>query len=187
MTTVLILLSLAAFYLFGLSAIFRSTMFARRHFKYRAYRWWSASLDLLVDCTGGNRSALKPLRSQLNDGVFITVQMVGAGAAIMTPGDGDPKSLWWAAVTRQAQGKFTLTTKDPWMAFDYLNANYGAATLTNFWVVNFGIPSQNANNTWSVTVQFYSAAGGAAPALTDPIASDIVWFGAVLRNSTLNP
>lgn len=187
MVTALALAALFVASLFGWSMLFQSGAFRTARWKVPAYNYYIRFLRLIVNCTGGNRSALKPLLCQLNQGVFVGVNFLGAGAAILAASEGDPNSIWFQAVTRQGTGEFTLKTSDPWLAITSAFAAYGAATLTNYWVLNFGIPSQNSDNTWSVTLQCYMAAGGASPALTDPIAADVIFIGLYLRNSLLTP
>jgi hypothetical protein len=182
---ILCLLAIAAF--LGMGPLFASHAFNRSKWKLPAYNLWTRAQLFIIDCAGGNRAAVKTLFAQLNQGVMVAVQFIGAGAAVMTNGDGDPNAIWLTN-TRQGAGKYTLTTKDAWLYLTCAQANYGAATLSNFWVVNFGIPAQTATtNVWTVTVQFYSAAGGSSPTLTDPIASDVIFFLLIFRNSLLNP
>lgn len=141
---------------------------------------------LVANVGGGNRSALKPLLAQQNAGVLMDVTFTGQGAGTPLNAEGDPNGIW-LTITRQNVGKYTIKTVDPWLAIAAFGGDIATATVANHWIVNFGIPSQNADNTWSVTVQVFSAAGGAAPALADVALNDILSVQFLFRNSLLTP
>jgi len=141
---------------------------------------------LVTSTSGGNRSALKPVLNQLNAGVFLDVIFVGAGAAVPTNGEGDPNAIW-LTITRQGVGKYTIKTVDPWLAVTAFGGDIAAATIANHWIVNMGLPTQNADNTWSIPVQTFSAASGAAPAAADVVLNDQLSLQFLFRNSLLTP
>lgn len=150
---------------------------------------------LLASIEGGNRAALKGLKGQFNDAVVLTVCFLGQGAAAPLNNAGDPGAIW-LTITRQGVGKYTLKTVDPWppsfltalttgTAIVGFDAAIGAATITNHWEIDFGIPSQNSDSTWSITIQTYAAASGAAPVATDVILNDLLSVSLTINNSLI--
>jgi len=149
----------------------------------------------LASVGGGNRSALKFLRGQQNDAVILTACFLGQGASVPLNNVGDPNAIW-LTMTRQGVGKYTLKTVDPWppsfltalttgSAIQGFDGCIAAATITSHWEVAFGIPSQNSDNTWSVTLQTFSAASGAAPAAADVVLNDLLSVSLTINNSLI--
>lgn len=112
--------------------------------------------------------------------VSLNVAIVGAGTGnAPVLGSGDPKASFFAQPVRSSTGVFTLTTLDPYPGICGLNLEYCVASpSTSSVCVVAPSPVQNANNTWTFTINAYT--GGT---LTDPVVGSTLFFTAYMQNT----
>ena len=104
----------------------------------------------------------------------------GTGAPVL--GEGDPNGTY-LAVARTGVGLYTVTTKDPFPGVVAGSAAFSLATpnATTTYSMNW---AKNTNNTWTFTIQIYSA--GAAADIAANAQNQVILYLS-FRNSTVNP
>jgi hypothetical protein len=107
--------------------------------------------------------------------------IIGQGTSTPTLSEGDPKGVYFS-VGRSGVGTYSLTTLDPFLAVVCVQLEIASATATNSWTVTCGLPSQNANGTWSVGFCTFLAG-----VKTDVAANDFIFALVVMRNSIEQP
>ena len=102
--------------------------------------------------------------------LFCTYAGVGTGTAAPTALAGDPKGAFLAAPVYVNTGIFSVTTIDPYPSVVGYNLEYvvASASATTSAVIS-PIPVQNANGTWTFTINCFTAGS-----LTNPITTSIV-------------
>ena len=112
--------------------------------------------------------------------VTLNVAIIGAGSGnAPTLSTGDPKASFFSAPVRTGAGVFTLTTIDAYPGICGLNLEYCVASPNTASVcVVAPSPVQNANNTWTFTINAYTA-----NTLTDPVVGSTLFFTAVMQNT----
>lgn len=112
-----------------------------------------------------------------------------AGAPTFIEGDAPGTTALIGSYIKMVQtgtGVLTITTTNPFPGFVGMNYGWSLATPTGNSIANQGKPSQNADGTWSITLNTYTNAGGTHSAAT-PLNGDELHVTIVLRNSTSTP
>lgn len=112
--------------------------------------------------------------------VTLNVALNGQGAGnAPTLGSGDPNGTFFSAPVRTGTGVATITTQDAYPAYVSANLEYVVATASaTTCCVIAPKPVQNANLTWTFTLNFFTA-GSAA----DPLTTSQLLFQVVMQNT----
>jgi hypothetical protein len=123
--------------------------------------------------------------------VFSVTSLTGAASApTFLEGDGfnglnqvtNTSSGTYLTVGRTGVGVYTFTTVDPYPGFINQGWQLAAATPVGQLTITASLPTQNANGTWTVTINVYS--GATAHELA---AGDILYGYLRLRNGSNTP
>ena len=118
--------------------------------------------------------------SNILKGVNLSVALIGGGAGnAPTLGTGDPKATFFSQPVRTGTGIYTITTLDAYPALATCNLEYALvlpSATSNAMLAP--LPVQNANNTWTFTINTFTA-GAAADMLT----TSTVYFSCCMQNT----
>lgn len=111
--------------------------------------------------------------------LFCTYVGVGTGTSPPTALSGDPKGAFLAAPVYVNTGIFSVTTVDPYPSVVGYNLEYAvaSASATSCAVIS-PVPAQNANGTWTFTVNCFTAGS-----LTNPITTSQVSLTIIMANT----
>lgn len=129
-------------------------------------------------------------RSELDSnntrGVEYCFTLQGAGAAAPTFLEGDTNGASagiWTTIARTGVGIYTITTNDPFPGVTGYGFQFSSTALNlNANVVGSPNPTQNANNTWTFTINVAIGAVAHELASTEQVS---VWLR--FRNGLTNP
>jgi len=102
--------------------------------------------------------------------VTLDVMLQGNGTSTPTLSYGDPKGTYFSAPVNVGTGSFTITTQDAYPQYVGCNLEYITATASaTTCAVIAPLPVQNANGTWTFTINCFTASFAAVIASTSMI------------------
>jgi hypothetical protein len=111
-------------------------------------------------------------QTQVRDSVALPIMLLGAGAAAPTLAGG---GVSYFTITRTSAGVYVLTTKDKWARCIKVDVAFIPATAGATKIAQASGLTQNANKTWTVTVNFFLVATATDLAVGDFGSMDLVF------------